>query len=80
VLFARAIVRSPRMLLLDEPFGSVDAATRAVLAREIRKLVSQGVALVTTAHSAHDWVPYATHELEVVGGHVRYVGVMRTAR
>jgi molybdate transport system ATP-binding protein len=79
VMFARAIVRSPRMLLLDEPFDSVDVATRAVLTREIRKLLAQGVAVVTTGHSAHEWSAYATHELEIVGGQVRYAGVMRTA-
>ena len=78
VLFARALVRSPRMLLLDEPFDGVDAATRAVLARELRALTARGVAVVIAAHAMKDWIPYATHELEVLDGRVRYVGVLRT--
>ena len=77
VLFARALVRRPRLLLLDEPFDGMDATTRAVLARALRTLATQGVAIVVTAHSARDWSAYATHELEVIAGEVRYCGVMR---
>ena len=56
VLFARALVRSPRLLLLDEPFDSVDAGTRLVLARQLRALAVRGVAIVITAHSPHEWL------------------------
>ena len=77
VLFARAVVRSPRLLLLDEPFDSVDAATRAVLTREILRLAGAGVAIVVTAHSAAEWGARATHELELAAGAMRYGGLMR---
>lgn len=79
VLFARALVRSPRLLLLDEPFDSVDARTRVVLARQLRALARRGVAIVITAHSRHAWLGCATHELEVVSGRVRYAGALRAA-
>jgi molybdate transport system ATP-binding protein len=77
VLFARALVRGRRLLLLDEPFDSMDAHTRRVLARELRRLASQGVAIVVAAHSLHEWTAYATHELELAAGRVRYAGVAR---
>jgi molybdate transport system ATP-binding protein len=77
VLFARAIVRSPRLLLLDEPFGSVDAATRRVLTEQMLQLAAQGVAIVVTAHSSDDWKTYATHELELISGRVQYCGITR---
>lgn len=77
VLFARALVRNPRLLLLDEPYDSVDATTRAVLDRELRKRAARGVAIVVTAHSRDAWIPHATHELEVIGGQVHYVGRLR---
>jgi molybdate transport system ATP-binding protein len=79
VLVARALVRKPRLLLLDEPFDSVDAATRAVLARELRRQAAHRVAIVVTAHAVQEWSPIATHELEVVAGRVKYCGVLRTA-
>jgi molybdate transport system ATP-binding protein len=77
VLFARALVRNPRLLLLDEPFDSVDVATRAVLAGEMRRLAGQGVTIVITAHSLHEWHSCATHELELAAGLARYCGPVR---
>jgi molybdate transport system ATP-binding protein len=79
VLFARALVRSPRLLLLDEPFASVDAATRAVLGRELRRHAACGVAIVITAHAVHEWIADATHELWLIDGRMRYGGPLRTA-
>jgi molybdate transport system ATP-binding protein len=79
VLFARALVRQPRLLLLDEPFDSVDAATRALLARELARQVARSVAIVITAHAVKEWSHCATHELELLGGQVRYAGVLRAA-
>ncbi len=77
VLFARALVRGPRLLLLDEPLDSVDAGIRALLARQLRALALRGTAIVVTAHARQDWLGCATHELELLGGRVRYAGALR---
>jgi molybdate transport system ATP-binding protein len=79
VLFARAIVGSPRLLLLDEPFDNIDAATRRRLSGEIVRLAGAGVAIVVTAHGFGEWGRYATHELELSAGEVRYCGAARRA-
>jgi molybdate transport system ATP-binding protein len=80
VLFARAIVRNPALLLLDEPFDSLDAATRRRLGGQILRLNRAGVAIVVTAHAFGEWSRQATHEVELKAGEVRYCGAARQQR
>ncbi len=80
VLFGRAVVREPPLLLLDEPFDSIDAATRRLLMREILRLSRAGVAVVVTAHAFDEWKGHASHELELDAGRVRYCGAPRRPR
>lgn len=54
VNLARALVRPFRLILLDEPTASLDAATRASLALRLRKLKEQGVALIGVMHHPDD--------------------------
>jgi tungstate transport system ATP-binding protein len=52
---ARAFVIEPELLLLDEPFSSLDAVTRSALLREFRQIVEdQGIAVLLVSHSIHD--------------------------
>jgi molybdate transport system ATP-binding protein len=80
VLFARALVARPRLLLLDEPFDSIDAATRGLLSREIARLAREGVAIVVTAHAFGEWGHRASHEVELAAGEVRHSGEARPAQ
>jgi molybdate transport system ATP-binding protein len=77
VLFARAWVTHPKLLLLDEPLAGVDAPTRRVLLDRIGQLVAGGTAVVMATHHRDEWPPYATHELELASGRPRYAGTMR---
>jgi molybdate transport system ATP-binding protein len=77
VLFARAWVTHPRLLLLDEPLAGIDAPTRGVLLDRIGQLVAKGTAVVMTTHHRDEWPPYATHELELEAGRVKYAGPLR---
>jgi molybdate transport system ATP-binding protein len=77
VLFARAWVTHPRLLLLDEPLAGIDAPTRSVLLDRIGQLVAKGTAVVMTTHHSDEWPPYATHELELESGRMKYAGVLR---
>jgi NitT/TauT family transport system ATP-binding protein len=54
VALARAFVVDPHVLLLDEPFASVDAQTRLVLQTE----------LMASCERSHKSVIYVTHDIE----------------
>jgi molybdate transport system ATP-binding protein len=77
VLFARAWVGKPSLLLLDEPFAGVDAPTRSALMEQMEALAAAGTTLVMSTHHAGEWPHWATHELELVRGGARYCGPLR---
>jgi molybdate transport system ATP-binding protein len=80
VLFARAWVRHPELLLLDEPFAGVDGPTRRSLRSQIEAMVADGAAVVMTTHHRPEWPDCVSHELELAGGVARYCGPVRAAR
>lgn len=51
---ARAIVAHPDLLILDEPFGGLDAGERALLAAQVRRLRDEGVAMIIIDHVIED--------------------------
>ena len=77
VLFARAWVRDPALLLLDEPFAGIDEPTRRDLSQRIEARVAGGTAVVMTTHRRSEWPRCASHELELARGEVRYAGPIR---
>jgi molybdate transport system ATP-binding protein len=78
VLFARAWVRRPDLLLLDEPFSGVDGPTRHALLDQIEAMVADGTAVVMTTHHRPEWPACTTHELELARGRPRYCGPVRS--
>ncbi|WP_243856454.1 MULTISPECIES: metal ABC transporter ATP-binding protein [Actinomyces] len=50
VLIARALVRAPELLLLDEPLAGIDRASRESLAQILTDLRRSGLTLVTVLH------------------------------
>jgi molybdate transport system ATP-binding protein len=77
VLFARALVREPDILLLDEPYAGVEPRTRAALRLGVDGQVDAGVTVVIATHHRDEWPRGATHELELAGARVRYSGPLR---
>jgi molybdate transport system ATP-binding protein len=77
VLFARALVQQPAMLLLDEPHAGVDAATRTSLRTLVQRAWDSGVTVVIATHHRDEWPRGATHELELAASRVIYCGPVR---
>lgn len=57
VAIARALVNRPRLLLLDEPLGALDALTRLRLQDEIRRIVRhEGITAILVTHDVDEAV------------------------
>ena len=70
VLIARALMKSPRLLVLDEPFGGIDVASREELKVLFDHLTRGGVQLVLVSRRADEIPPGITHVLCVKDGRV----------
>jgi sulfate transport system ATP-binding protein len=75
---ARALAVQPRVLLLDEPFGALDATVRAELRRWLRRLHDeQGVTTVLVTHDQEEAMEVADRIAVMHEGRIEQVGSPR---
>jgi tungstate transport system ATP-binding protein len=78
VSLARAFVLEPELLLLDEPFSSLDPPTRAKMLDDLSALLAQDHrTAVFVTHNLNEAAKMSHRVAVIVGGIVRQVGPVR---
>lgn len=66
VLIARALVKHPPLLILDEPLQGLDPLNRHLVRAMVVRLIGEGTQLLFVSHHAEDAPPGLTHRLSFV--------------
>jgi molybdate transport system ATP-binding protein len=74
VLLARALVRDPELLALDEPCDGLDPESRAAVLEAVEALCRSGTPVLLVTHHEEDLVPAIDHVLELRDGRAVYQG------
>lgn len=77
VMIARALVRKPSLLLLDEPLSGIDRQSRESLSQTLATLRNSGVTLLTVLHEMGELAPLIERTIELEDGHIIYDGTPR---
>jgi sulfate transport system ATP-binding protein len=79
VALARALAIEPRMLLLDEPFGALDAKVRKELRRQLRRIHREtGVTTVFVTHDQEEAMDLADRVAVLNAGKIEQIGAPET--
>ena len=74
VALARALMSRPKILLLDEPLGALDALTRLKMQRLVAKIVSESnLTTILITHDVQEAVLLADRVVAVKNGHLGLV-------
>ena len=72
---ARAYANSPKILLMDEPFGAVDSITRHQLQEDLKQIHKQtDCTIVFITHDMHEAFKLGTHILVMHEGKIQQYG------
>jgi erythritol transport system ATP-binding protein len=69
-LLARCLMRSPLVLLLDEPTRGVDAGAKEEIYRILRRLAAKGLSILFTSSEIEETQALATRTLVLCQGHI----------
>jgi ABC-type Fe3+/spermidine/putrescine transport system ATPase subunit len=79
VALARSLATHPRLLMLDEPLGSLDRALRERLMTELRDILTQvGVTALYVTHDQAEAFAIADRAIVMKAGHVEQIGPPET--
>ena len=67
-LIARALIKAPKLLILDEPFDGLDESARRSLAESINHLMTGSVRVILVSHRLEEILSRITHVLFIKEG------------
>jgi ABC-type multidrug transport system ATPase subunit len=78
---ARAVLHSPELLLLDEPFSNLDAASAAAMAQSLGRMRDAGRTVFVVTHQPAHLADVADESITLANGLIasRGVGTRRAA-
>lgn len=72
LLIAQALVREPKLLILDEPLDSLDLPNQAAVVALLRRIcTTQQVSVLLVAHEINPLLPYLDQVIYMAGGRAR---------
>ena len=74
ILIARALLRSPKLLILDDPFAGLDVGSRELLAKTVTDLMSHGTQIILVTQRIEEVIPGISHVLLIQDGRVAQTG------
>ncbi len=76
---AVALLKEPRLMLLDEPFSALDPAGRALVGEILTTLRARGTTLVLASHLAGEAAPYCSMSVHLSDGRIAWSGTPEQA-
>ncbi|MDD5169733.1 MAG: ATP-binding cassette domain-containing protein, partial [Syntrophales bacterium] len=74
VIIARALMKSPDILILDEPFAGLDIASRKIMQETIGGLMAKGLQVILITHRQEEIFPLISHVMCIKEGRVYLQG------
>jgi molybdate transport system ATP-binding protein len=74
ILIARAMVKSPRLLILDEPCAGLDPENRVTVLGLVERIGCRATRLIFVSHHEHEIPRCTTHRLVLSEGRVVFCG------
>ncbi len=78
ILIMRAIIKSPELLILDEPCQGLDQFNRQIVLQVIDKIAAEGTNLIYITHHQNEIIQSITHVMNIDKGSIKTISHTHT--